>query len=108
MPCNVKKFRPCGERLPQTVGNIVPTLTKIICYLTVAIINKYFKFQIDWLRMLCIRYNCMQFCSMLLCLKKKSNFEQQQYFLSVKNQNLISTNLCKGATEYKISFNSAH
>ena len=35
-------------------------------YNTIAIVNKCFKFQNDWLKIICIRHNCTQFCSIPL------------------------------------------
>ena len=34
----------------------------IIYYLTISIINECFKFQNDWLKIIRIKYNCIQFC----------------------------------------------
>ena len=46
----LKNSPPGGYFLSPYGGGIVPTHTKITHYLTIAIMNKYFKFQIDWLR----------------------------------------------------------
>ena len=41
-------------------GSIAPIYTKIIYDLTIAIINKCFEFPSDWLKIICIKYKCMQ------------------------------------------------
>ena len=53
-------LRPYGE-------SIVPNYTKIIHDFTIAIRNKLFEFQNDWLKIIRIRYECMQFCLIPLC-----------------------------------------
>ena len=52
--------------LPPLRGNIAPIYPKIMYDLTIAIINKYFEIQNDWLKIIRIRYKCMQFWSILL------------------------------------------
>ena len=42
------------------------------------------------------------------CVKEIKNFEQHRNFLSDMHQNLISTKLYQGATEYKVSSIYAH
>ena len=44
---------------PEGISSIY---TKIIYYLIIAIINKCFEFQNDWLNVILIRYNGTQFC----------------------------------------------
>ena len=51
-------------------GGIAPTYLKIMYYLTIAIINKCFKFYDDWLKIICIRTIACNFCPIPLCLKK--------------------------------------
>ena len=48
-------------------GEYCPHVYKIIYDLTIVIINKYFEFQNDWLKIIRIRYSCMKFCSLPLC-----------------------------------------
>ena len=48
-------------------GSIAPICTKITYDLTIAIINKCFEFQNDWLKIIPVRYNCTQFCPIPLC-----------------------------------------
>ena len=50
----VKKFSPGGFLLPSTGRSIDPKYTKTINYLTIAIINKCFEFQNDWLKIIYI------------------------------------------------------
>ena len=47
--------------------NTSPICVKVIHDLTVAIINKCFEFQNDWLEIIRIRYNCSQFCPIPVC-----------------------------------------
>ena len=47
--------------------SIAPICTKIINDLTIAIINKCFKFENDWFKIIRIRYNFTQFCPVPLC-----------------------------------------
>ena len=49
------------------VGTIALMHTKIMYYLIIAIINKYFKYINDWIKIIHIRFNCMQFCLIPLC-----------------------------------------
>ena len=65
----VKKFSsPPGGRVNFIpAGGIVHVYTKFIYDLTNAIINKCFNYQNDWLKIIRIRYNCMQFCPIPLC-----------------------------------------
>ena len=58
-----------------------------------------------------IRYKCTQFCPILLSLyfcPILINVEQHRDILSDMHQNLISTELYQGATEYKVSSISLH
>ena len=48
-------------------GLLPPMHTKVIYDLTIAIINKYFEFQNDWLKIIPVRYNFTQFCPIPLC-----------------------------------------
>ena len=50
-----------------------PKHTKIIYDHTIAIINNFFKFHNDWLKIILIKYNCTQFCPRLLC-KRNQKF----------------------------------
>ena len=75
--------------------------------LTTAIVNKCFEFQNDWLNIICIRYNCTHFV-LYHCVKEIKNFKQHRSFSSDMHQNLISTKLYQGGTEYKVSSISAH
>ena len=68
--------------------------------LTIAIINKCFEFQSDWLKIIHI--------VLPHCVKEIKNFEQYKNFLSDMHQNLISFKLYQGATEYKVSSISGH
>ena len=43
-------------------GEYCPHFAKIIYDLTIALINKSFEFQSDWLKIIRITYNCLQFC----------------------------------------------
>ena len=52
---------------PPCKGSIAPIYTKNLYDLTIAIINKCFEFQNDWLKIIPVRYNCTQFCSIPLC-----------------------------------------
>ena len=61
---------PPGKLLPPCRGSIDPIRTKIIYDLTIAITNKYFEFQNDWLKIIRIRYNGTQFCPITTVLKK--------------------------------------
>ena len=56
-----------GANFPPVGGNIAPIRTKIIYDLTIAIINKCFEFQNDWLKIIPVRYNCTQFCPIPPC-----------------------------------------
>ena len=64
-----KKISPPGwVYLPLPPGGSVALMyTKTIYDLIIAIINKHFEFQNDWLKIVRIRHNCMQFCSIPLC-----------------------------------------
>ena len=57
-------FHPCR-------GSIAPMYTKIIYGLTIAILYKCFGFQNDWLKIIRIRYSCLQFCPILLSRNSK-------------------------------------
>ena len=61
------KISPLGSTSANGRGNIALAYTKIIYYLTTAIINKFFKFEKKWFKIIYIRYNCMQFCLTPLC-----------------------------------------
>ena len=64
----VKNFFSGGVTSPPPCGgSIAPIHTKIMYDLTIAIINKCFEFQNDWLKMIPIRYNCTQFSLIPLC-----------------------------------------
>ena len=65
---NGKKFLPWGRLLHSpTEGIFPPTFKKIVFDFTIAIINKCFEFQNDWLTINRIRLNCTQFCPLTLC-----------------------------------------
>ena len=89
----------------SNVRSITIMYTKIVYDLTVVIINKC-DGQNDWLKIICIRYNSTQFCSH--CVNEIKNVERQRNFLNNMHQTVISTKLCRGATEYKVSSISAH
>ena len=72
--------------------------------LTIAVINKCFEFQNDWLKIIRISNNFVLYP----CIDEIKNFEQQQIFLSDIHQNLNSTKLHKNATVDNVSSISAH
>ena len=52
-------------------GRMLPPRTqKLLYYLTTSIINKCFKFRNDWIKIIHIRYNCIQFSPISAVLKK--------------------------------------
>ena len=55
----------------STKGSIASTYTEILYYLTITITNKCFKFQNDWFKIICIRYNCTLFCPIPLCWRSR-------------------------------------
>ena len=81
--------------------------TKIMHDLTIAIINKCFEFQNDWLKIIRIRCNCTKFI-LYRCIKEIKKFRTTSEFLSNIHQNLIHTKLYQDATKYKVSSISAH
>ena len=44
------------------MGRVLPLYTQIICDLITAIMNKWFEFKNDWLKIIRIKNNYMQFC----------------------------------------------
>ena len=56
-----------GNTPPLYGESIAPIYTKITNDLTIILINKCFEFQNNWLKMIRIRYKCMQICPMPLC-----------------------------------------
>ena len=48
-------------------GRISFMHAKIVYGLVIAILNKYFEFQNDWLKIFCFKYNCTQFCPIPMC-----------------------------------------
>ena len=69
----VKNVSPGGKELIYLRGSIVPTYTKNICYLTIAIINKCFEFQNDWLKTILLGTTTPNFV-LYRCVKKNHKF----------------------------------
>ena len=69
--------------------------------LLLLIINKYFEFQNNWLKKFLLRTIAHNFV-LYHYVKKIKNFEKHWNFSSDIHQNLISTKLHQGATEYEI------
>ena len=61
-----------GAIVPPSGRCIAPLCAKIIYDLTIEIINKYFEFQNDCLKIFCIRYNYTQICT-YQCVKENKN-----------------------------------
>ena len=63
---SVLRILRCSHRgpLPPPTGGVLPPC---IQNLTIVIMNKSFEFQNDCLKIICIRYNCTQFCPTPLC-----------------------------------------
>ena len=74
--------------------SIAVVYTKILYYQTIAIINKCFKFQNDWLKITHIRYNWMQFY-LYHCFKEIKNFrttaEPFERYTAKSNQHQITS-----------------
>ena len=81
-----------GCFLPPYGGSISPMCIKTTYCVTIVIKSKCFEFQKDWLEIIRIRYNCMQFRS-IPSIKGIKKFNQQWNFLNDKHQNLISSSL---------------
>ena len=72
-------------------GNVALIYTKVIHYLVI-VINKCFKFQNDWLKIIHIRYNCTQFCRILLYLRNynyRTTKERLERYPPKSNQHQI-------------------
>ena len=92
-----------GGVLDPIRENIIPTNTKIMHSLTVAIINKYFKLQNVWLKIIRIKYiYSLGNFDRYRCVKEVENFDQQQNLLGDIHQNLINSNLCYDATKHNV------
>ena len=78
-----------------------------MCHLAIPIINKCFELQNDWFKIIRIGIIARNFV-LYHSVKEIKNLEQQRNCLSDMHQNLISSNLYQGATEYKVSSISAH
>ena len=83
-------------------GNIVPTYMKIVYYFVSTIVNKYFKFQNDWMKIIHIRPAALKFV-VCFVLKKSKNLIYSGNLLNDIHRNLINTSLYYDATKYKIS-----
>ena len=65
---NSKKFLPQGVYSPLPCErSIAPIYAKIIYDLTIAIIDKFFEFENDWIKIIRIKYKGTQFCPIPLC-----------------------------------------
>ena len=63
----VKNFFPRWVIPSPYWESIVPIYTRFTYDLTIAIINKCFEFQNDYLKVIRIRHNCTQFCPIPPC-----------------------------------------
>ena len=72
----LKKFSPGGMlHSPYGEGKVLPPVcTKIICDFTIAITNKYFKFQNDWLKLIPVGTIARNFV-LYHCVKEIKKFE---------------------------------
>ena len=90
----VKNFSSWGGGNPPYWDSIAPMHTIYIYDLTILITDKCFK-------------TIVRNFFLYHCFKEIKNNEQHRNFLSDIHQNLISSNLYQGATEYKVSSISA-
>ena len=95
---NSKKFL-TGEVTSHLRAEDCPHKYKNYIYLTISIINKCFEFENDWLKIICIRYKCTQFCPIPLSRnsKKMCNYSAPWCSMCTK---LLSTNYYATPTLY--------